>query len=301
MSSNEIIALISIMVVAPLAVSAPILTPSIQTSSLACLGSQLPQCLFLNAPPSSGIARLNGSSGSIGSNAFFSVNTMAAASFGILHSQASTSVNVSNTPEIAFTNAIAQFEDIITINFAPFTGQPGTMFLGYTLDGTIASSGQDAAFGAVFAEVGTSLQQSTQVFYSSSFSGSAEFPMAFNFVFGQPFGLLMGLSTASGLITDTSASPTAGLGQGTASANFGNTLILSEIRLEDQGGNPVTAATFSSASGTVYSSDGVVPEPGTFSVVAAAILVGYAFHIRRRRRSPYQVFHAEVKSEGLLK
>jgi hypothetical protein len=115
--------------------------------------------------------------------------------------------------------------------------------------------------------------------YTSSVNGSFTFP-ELSFVFGTPntFFLDLGAATGSGVLSTSGsnlslANFTAVTGSGLATADASDTLVLSQLLVEDQFGAPVSGATFSSASGTVYSANGVVPEP------SAAILVVFGIAI----------------------
>lgn len=72
-------------------------------------------------------------------------------------------------------------------------------------------------------------------------------------------------------------------------ADFYNTLTISEIDLLDAAGNPVTGATYLTASGAQYNIVGAtygpaaVPEPGSMSVFASLLCVGAGWCFKRRR------------------
>jgi hypothetical protein len=58
---------------------------------------------------------------------------------------------------------------------------------------------------------------------------------------------------------------------------------LSGIELFDSAGNPITTFTIQSDSGTQYSANGVVPEPGSAALVALGAVGLCAFGFRRRK------------------
>jgi len=69
-------------------------------------------------------------------------------------------------------------------------------------------------------------------------------------------------------------------GGGTLTSDFSDTFELSGLIPTDTNGNPVIGATFTSASGTVYTVNGVVPEPSSTGIIASAIIGMLA--LRRR-------------------
>jgi len=176
------------------------------------------------------------------------------------------------------TSTFADFLDIVTIDSPLFHGMPGESSMGYTLDGTITSSGFGSAQAEVVGCAGsldaceTSLAQIQD--YTSSVSGSFSFPDLFTFTYGTPFDLFFSLAAVDHYT-----------GSGSATADFTNTLRLSSLQLFGPDGQPVTGATFTSASGTQYGPNGVVPEP------ASALLLGSAAVLlisRCRKRSHRQ-------------
>jgi hypothetical protein len=62
-------------------------------------------------------------------------------------------------------------------------------------------------------------------------------------------------------------------GQGSGSADFYNTLVLTGLHPSDANGNPVSDVQFSSASGTTYTLNGVpVPEPTSLALLGGGLL-----------------------------
>jgi hypothetical protein len=104
--------------------------------------------------------------------------------------------------------------------------RPGLYALNYTLDGTVSTSGQVIAGGVVLVEVGENLEQDTSAAYTSGVDGVFAVPMTFTFTYGQPFGLVFALSATSGIFNPSTSA------DGTGSADFGNTLVLSGITFE---------------------------------------------------------------------
>jgi hypothetical protein len=124
------------------------------------------------------------------------MNGSAAAGFGDLHTEISTTLNVAGTKmTTAYAVAEAVVTDVITVNFASLTGEEGLMLLDYTLDGTTSASGQDNAFAEVAVSAGTSLQQNAKaVAYTGAVNGVFAVGQAFTFIYGQPFGLQFALA-----------------------------------------------------------------------------------------------------------
>lgn len=246
----------------------------------ACAGSSTPPfCGVLydtQGANASGLAVLNGTFGP--SSAQETVSADAFASYGILNASASSSYNVSGTPESIGVTANATFEDILTItdpSDPALNGQPGLLYLSYALDGQISGS----AFAVVVTQAGTSLGQQWVQQYDSSVDGTFSLPAPIQFVYGQPFGLSIYLGASAGSPTGYGVLNEV-TGSGSGSANFFDTFVLTGLDPTDESGNPVTGAAFSSQSGTVYSVDGVVPEPS----LAIPLLMGIVGMVAAKRR-----------------
>jgi hypothetical protein len=107
--------------------------------------------------------------------------------------------------------------------------------------------------------------------------------MTFSFTYGQPFDLIIDLNVGAQLSGGDAISLATNV-SGNASVDFGNTLSLNSITLEDSSGNAVSNYQITSESGTQYGADGVeTPEP--FS--AALFVTGLAttLVVARRRAS----------------
>jgi len=240
----------------------------------------------------------------------FSYGSVASASFGLVGASASANFTATGGD---LSLAAAAFDDVMTVSFAPFTGGEGIMLLSYTLDGTFDTTGAGDAAALVFVSSnhGASLaglppcvpDQFYHPFalcgdgpwyaaeYTSSLSGTFVVPFAVQFTYGTPFNLNFALgvyagaftvvpSTESGLVV----TPVATSDAGSATTDFGDTMILSGITTFDSQGNPTPLATITSGSGTTYTQDGIVtPEP-TASLLLASGIVGIL--ILRKRRPP---------------
>jgi hypothetical protein len=257
--------------------SADSLQVSTAANDTVCIGSSTPPfCTVfhdtqLASPP--GIAALSGTFGP--ASAYETVSADAQASYGVLGASASSSFDVSGTPESDFITANANFEDILTISDPALNGQPGLLYASYSLDGTISGS----AFAVVITEAGTALQQQWTQQYDSSVNGTFSLPAPIQFVYGQPFGLSMQLSVSAGTPTGYGVL-NAETGTGSGTADFFDPFVLTGLDPTDADGNPVTGAEFSSQSGTHYSVDGVVPEPST---VVSLLLIFTAMALAKRR------------------
>lgn len=187
--------------------------------------------------------------------------------YGTLSSSASGSFNISGAATTTYTEAYASFTDLITVSYAPWNGSPGLMYYNYTLDGTVSSTGNGTAFAAVCDGGGPTsypLSLACQDFTAPATSGTFS-AQAIPFVYGQPFSLEFSLTTYAGAFQPET-------GSGSGIAMFFNTLVLSGLTPTDLSGVPAIGAQFSSASGTQYSIDGVIPEPSTGSLCVLGLI-----------------------------
>jgi hypothetical protein len=202
----------------------------------------------------------------------------AVAGYGVLHSDASGSYSITGTPATAGIVANSLFQDVLTINDPALNGQSGLLYLTYSLDGTVASTGGGKGFAEVIVQagqpagMGTLSQQWDQEYDSNVPKGSTfSLPSPIDFVYGQPFGLSINLDAAGGtfggygILNDKT-----GVGSGTA--DFGDTLVLSGLVPTNLNGQLAIGATFSSLSGTRYGINGVTPEPSSFGPLLLGLL-----------------------------
>lgn len=98
--------------------------------------------------------------------------------------------------------------------------------------------------------------------------GSTAFQLNIPIVFGAPLEATFALWAGT--------LPSSSVGQAfpsNGSSNFHSSVRLTGIELFDNGGQPVPGFTVSSGSGTVYSSAGVVPEPGALALMLSGVVV----------------------------
>lgn len=160
---------------------------------------------------------------------------------------------------------------------------PGLLFVDYTLDGMISSSGNGGAFSDVvlFFDPNTQNSQQRENDYFTSTSGVHSLGAPLNFTFGQPFVFDFSLFTCAGKGLLCLGGQANGVGFG--NANFFDTLTLSGLIPTDLNGIEATGAQFTSASGTQYTVNGVAaPEPATLTLTALG-LAGAMSRFKRRR------------------
>jgi hypothetical protein len=258
-------------------------TPLTFAGADACLGVPPPGPTFVCQSPasSSSVSLLTTLTLS---GASLTVNAHAASAYGVLRASETISFNTAGQSEEAFGDALATFQDDLTINSAALTGQLGKLNIAYTLDGVVSpSSGLGNSFARVVANVGTN--PSYAVDHTSSVSGVFVIPQSFTFIYGQPFALGFLLEILTGGVSPTANGgffiPQVN-GVGSAGSDFFNTMVLSGLVPTDINGNVVANATFSSSSGTVYGVNGVVPEPAGVVLLGTG-LVGVAIQRWRNR------------------
>lgn len=188
-----------------------------------------------------------------------------------LHNSATFNIEGSAGGAVALTNA--GFQDVIIIDFPPFRGQQGFLIIDYELNGTIASQGAAGAavsVHAIVSNVDGSNMQDNRVWYTSSVSGIFRIPQVFRFIYGQPFVLGFALLSENGTVFPGRLEFRPTVGQGTGTLDFSNTLVIVGLGVLDSTGSILSGPpTFTSASGTEYSLDGVLRPFERFSARAS--------------------------------
>ena len=201
----------------------------------------------------------------------------ASAEYGMLHTDISSTYTGSTSSLYVGAGANATFIDDFTVNFAPFTGDAGFMALVVTVDGTNTSSGSMISYASVTYEVnyGQGFGIPTTLYLPDD-AVSGQFTLGYiPFTYGDTFALDLGFSATvqSGSLQNgiPSFSPTTQSGSGTS--DFDDTLTVSGLTIFDSNMDLVPGATISSGSGTVYTQDGVVPEPSYVVLVGILTVV----------------------------
>jgi hypothetical protein len=217
------------------------------------------------------------------------------AAFGSLQATATASYDLTGSPSPAyrFIGASAQSIDTFTPTSVSQNGLPGFLDMIFALSGTVTNvTGSANAGGLIFIEADVPLLPEFAQGFTSFASASQNLEVRVPIVYGQPLTLSLFLGAAVGTIgpcpdpqnceAGVAFVPQNDTGSGTA--NFFNSLVLTGLLPLDQSLALVTDAQFSSsASGTQYTVNGVVPEPGTLLLLGSGLAIG-CLRLRRRNR-----------------
>jgi hypothetical protein len=256
--------------------------PYTQGAAAGCVGTTAAcDLLDLNPITPGGLAQINTMVGSAPLGTMVTLNASGEGGYGALHASASVFFNITGSPKWALDAAQGAFGDVVTIYASGLNGSPGLLNISYTLDGSIVMTGAANAYAVVRARGGTTALSTQR--YTSSTTGTFSLPAPIGFTYGQPFELDFFLDANAGTL-NSNDTRFAATGSGSGSADFTKTLVLSSLIPTDLDGNQVVGAQFTSASGTQYSTAGVVPEPSTFWPLILLCSAAIATGKRTRRR-----------------
>lgn len=217
-------------------------------------------CSNTNGPVCSGSALAPGTNWTV--NYFSS----ASASFGILRGTASVSVSGDNSlgtyDSFQSTGARAGFRDTYTI-----TGGTGTGFLTFGFNVTGTSSQTPGNSGRPQFQIAPATGPWVDF---PVINGRANLRVPITF--GQPTELMVYFYALAQISRWESGA--------SAFANYSNTAVLDQILVADANNQLLSTFNINSASGTTYTSNGVVPEPATIAISAAGLLL--IWHRRNR-------------------
>jgi hypothetical protein len=188
------------------------------------------------------------------------------------------SVSATLTDPTSSTQAVfvlnSGFNDVLTITAGSLTGA-GYMVVDATVHGTGTATGSGNALDAVgISESGVGVVNNQSDFIVDQ-TGLVSFPVALPFQYGVPFDFSFWLVAQS----------VVGHGNGTSSADFLNTATITGLEVFDSEMNPVADPIFTSESGTLYTTSGVVPEPSvTLLIGLITVLIVGVSRIRRFAR-----------------
>jgi hypothetical protein len=234
------------------------------------------------APPG-GVASLNDQYKS--TTASLTASGQASVAYGSASVRSSASFAITGGPVgLTYSLGIGMFSESLTFTHpAHPNGSVGFVTLKYRLDGTIAKSGDGTAFAQVVVVGGDTPFFPRGQSHTTSTSGEFNVPGTFQIVYGQPLFVFFCLGAvtgkeliprgdfSTGLLTTAPCSAVAtpfstDLGEGSATADFTHTLILSGVTVTDEAGNPVEDVEISSGSGQPYTTNGVLkPFADTFA------------------------------------
>ena len=209
---------------------------------------------------------------------------------GSLGGRASVTSNVVNsTGPGVMVDALAQMVDLVTIDFAPWHGQAGSMVMYYTLEGFNDATGADeditfGPHGVPYACVKIGIGEPVFPFGCAAHDQDRVDGLflggTFSFIYGKEFPLWFQLESIAG--TGYGAGRPTGIG--TSTVDFFNTATIAGFALFDPEGRPLDGtADIHSDLGITYSQS-PVPEPATSGLLTVAALGWIARRARKRMR-----------------
>jgi hypothetical protein len=191
------------------------------------------------------------------------VSGSADASGGVLHAYSSFSLPLPASL-IGQVNGDAEFFDTITINATGMAGSTGYVVFSTGVDGIILGSGQGFVAAFLNCTTGTGNNCQTQNIFGSGTNEITFAPIAFTF--GTPFNFEFALGAVTYYGPGGAVSST---------ADFSNTAVLNGIGVytNSNGTGPVSNVTFISADGVTYTTNGIVPEPGSQSLLLVGLVL----------------------------
>jgi hypothetical protein len=211
--------------------------------------------ITLGSPTTESISYANTVAVGVGST--YQITADGVSSYGSLGSSSSTTLVDPEALSHTDQNLSALMVEVLTITAGSATGT-GYLDVVATVSGSQFSSGSGLAAEVV--SVGTAFGSPDEKDVRNTIGSVAFQPLTFTF--GVPFNLIFALTTATA----------EGPGNGSGTADFFNTAVLSGLDVFDSNMNPVLNPTFTSGSGTEYTVNGVVPEPSAFTLLATALL-----------------------------
>lgn len=218
----------------------------------------------------------SGSAQAPGTNWTVQYTSSGSASYGVLRDFASSTLNGDDSlgafSSYSSTGARSGFRDVYTFGGGSGAGVADFVF---SVSGTTSQEGGAYASG-VFQYVpvvgGAEDWTAAQVFTATIGSPSV---VPVDFTFGQPTEFTIFFYALSEIWNWVPGSD--------ATADFTHTAVLSGIDVYDEQNTPVDGFTIASASGTRYTANGVLSEPGSMCLAAIALCLVAVQHTSRRR------------------